>query len=529
MGIKEKKQDSLKRISGKESDTFRQDASLLLQGLLPSGWEWVPCSEDTVVARRDAPFLVYYKEFLPRNKLESLKAFFRGSRCLRARRQTKILQSAGLPTPDILCWGAGNKNEFFFSDGVSGLGFYFFLRNTFPAPSTRKDLTRKHLLLKETGKLIGRLHQAGIIHGDLRPNNLLVEEGKTGFEFSFIDNESNKLKKTPSFKSMIKNIVQFSMIQDSLLSHSDLLRIFSAYCTEFHFFSSKVGQRKLISEVFAIRQKRLALHHLKICQENRSGQIQKVRGKNCGAYYRKSAIEKIISQNMDLEKWFAQSDKTIKKDGSITVKELAVDGETLLAKKITRKNLGDSLRGHWKKNRVQHLWNISHAFLDLDMPVPQPRGYFVSESKKENYFFCEHLSSAKTLLSISMSQTNFAEWLSSNALLENIAASLARMHNYGYTHGDTKWANIMIDSSGDSFWWIDLDGVRHHRKQFNRWIFKDIARFVVDILESNLNDAFAETFIKKYGKKRGVHASYIEQHIKPFVNKIRKRHLRHSH
>ena len=528
MSIKEKKSDSLQEISGKESSILKENASLLMQGKLPPGWKWVPCSEDTLVATGEHPFPVYYKEFLPRNKFESFKASFRGSRCRRALNQTEILQSVGLPTPEILCWGKGRKNEFLFSRAFQGKGFYFFLRKTFPAITNHKNLAKRHLLLKEAGKLIGRLHQAGIIHGDLRPNNLLIKETNTGFEFSFIDNESNTLERTPSFKSIRKNIVQFSMIPDNLISHTDLLRLFSAYCTECHFFSNKKFQRRLISEVFAFRQRRLALHHLKICNENRSHQIREIRGKDYGVYYRKSVIEKILSQNISLEEWFAESNKMIKKDGSITIKELTAGDESVFAKKFTIKKPWDCLRGLRKKERARHLWDISHAFLDLDIPVPHPLGYFVANSKKENYFFSELLSSKKTLLAASMSQTDFPEWLSSNEILEKIAASLARIHNYGYSHGDTKWVNIMVHISGDSFWWIDLDGVRKHTKQFNRWIFKDIGRFVVDILESKLDDSFAETFIKKYAQKRGVSTTYIACNIKPFVEKIQKRHLKSS-
>jgi hypothetical protein len=58
----------LSSIHGDYARIYEQAASILLQGELPAGWQWVPCSKDAVVAATTESPIVFYKEFLPRNK-----------------------------------------------------------------------------------------------------------------------------------------------------------------------------------------------------------------------------------------------------------------------------------------------------------------------------------------------------------------------------------------------------------------------------------------------------------------------------
>jgi hypothetical protein len=67
-------------ISGPEREQYAEAVRLLLDGELPSGWEWVDSSANSIVARRLRPHPVYYKEFLSRSPFEGIKNLFRGSR-----------------------------------------------------------------------------------------------------------------------------------------------------------------------------------------------------------------------------------------------------------------------------------------------------------------------------------------------------------------------------------------------------------------------------------------------------------------
>ena len=72
---------------------------------------------------------IYYKEFLPRGPLESFKAWVKGSRATRARRQNEALRAAGFTAPENLAWGRlGRGHDYLFSRAVPGSGVTAWLR-----------------------------------------------------------------------------------------------------------------------------------------------------------------------------------------------------------------------------------------------------------------------------------------------------------------------------------------------------------------------------------------------------------------
>lgn len=237
MGIDRKKPDSLKRLAGPHAATYERAVVSLLEGRLPSGWQWVPSSPHAVVAA-DKARSVYYKEFLPRGPGEGVKSLLRGGRGRRARKQARVLLAHGFATPAILCWGRGGTNEFMVTAGAPAEGFLDFLLRKFGQPLDKEQLRGKRRLLAEVGALIGRLHRSGIVHGDLRANNLLVQETAEGLRFYFIDNERNRwFRRRIPFRLLVKNLVQISFILNNYVNRTDLLRLYRAYVAEYRRFT----------------------------------------------------------------------------------------------------------------------------------------------------------------------------------------------------------------------------------------------------------------------------------------------------
>jgi hypothetical protein len=79
------------------------------------------------------------------------------------------------------------------------------------------------------GETIGRMHRAGISHGDLRPGNVFAGESNAGWEFYFLDNERTVGYRQLPMKLRIKNLVQINMISGDWLSNTDRMRFFKAY------------------------------------------------------------------------------------------------------------------------------------------------------------------------------------------------------------------------------------------------------------------------------------------------------------
>jgi serine/threonine protein kinase len=128
------------------------------------------------------------------------------------------------------------------TEGVDALGLLAFARIHWSAPLTGEWLVRKRAIIKRLGEEVGRLHQAGIVHGDLRLSNVLVKETGNRISFYFIDNERNRSYKEIPVRLIEKNLVQLGMISLSLVSPQDRLRFFRAYSKIYLRFSGKGGR-----------------------------------------------------------------------------------------------------------------------------------------------------------------------------------------------------------------------------------------------------------------------------------------------
>ena len=95
------------------------------------------------------------------------------------------------------------------------------------ADSSKVGLNKKCRLIRKFGRLVGQMHQVGILHGDLRLRNVLVQEQDGSPVFWFIDNE--RTKRFPVLSPVLarKNLVQLNM--KSRVSNADRLRFLKAY------------------------------------------------------------------------------------------------------------------------------------------------------------------------------------------------------------------------------------------------------------------------------------------------------------
>jgi tRNA A-37 threonylcarbamoyl transferase component Bud32 len=217
-------------LSGPEREQYAEAVRVLLDGELPPGWQWVTSSANSIVARRLQPKPVYYKEFLSRSPFEGIKNFFRGSRCQRAISKGNILRQRGFHSPIVSCWGRKGNRHFMISEGVDALGLGDYIIKHWQRPLLGGEISAKRRFIKKFGTIIGNLHKTGICHGDLRVNNILVQESTGDVIFYFVDNERNTLLQKIPKRLIRKNLVQLNMMQSPHISRQDRLRFFQAYC-----------------------------------------------------------------------------------------------------------------------------------------------------------------------------------------------------------------------------------------------------------------------------------------------------------
>ena len=217
-------------LYGTRKEEYASAVYTLLNGGLPLAWEWIDSSDNSIVARRFKPKPAYYKEFLSRSPFEGIKNILRGSRCQRAIIKGKILRQRGFHSPAVYCWGKKGNRHFMISEGVDALGLGDYIRKYWQRPLSGAEISAKRRFIKKFGKIIGELHKNGICHGDLRVNNILVQESTDDVIFYFVDNERNTLFKKVPRRLIRKNLVQINMFQSPHVSRQDRQRFFQAYC-----------------------------------------------------------------------------------------------------------------------------------------------------------------------------------------------------------------------------------------------------------------------------------------------------------
>lgn len=190
----------------------------------------------------------------------------RKTRAGRAWEGSILLEKSGFHTPELIAQGDVIKKlqiqkSFLITEYITpSLRVTEYIKTPAETDQFTEYLTKKRKFLTALGSLIGRLHNAGIFHGDLRSGNILMKQPDNAPLFYFIDNERNRYfsKGIPS-RLREKNLVQINMIVTPQLTFSDRLRFFEAYIAENP--ELKPRAKDWIRRVFIITRRRLREKH----------------------------------------------------------------------------------------------------------------------------------------------------------------------------------------------------------------------------------------------------------------------------
>lgn len=210
----------------------------------------------------DKVYLKFFPDSRLRNQIKTLilPPLARHRRFVRNGRK---LREAGLNAPSVLDHGITSdldrrkKVGYVLTAAFDGMGLGSFCSQYLVRSSTDSRIRQwKRRVMEALGAEIAKLHNAGISHGDLRPDNVLLSCSSPEPRFCFIDNERNRQHVFGITRgAVVKNLVQLNMIWPEDLGASYRLRFLRSYLA--HSTTRSLDGRALMRRVHAVTQRRL--------------------------------------------------------------------------------------------------------------------------------------------------------------------------------------------------------------------------------------------------------------------------------
>ncbi len=199
----------------------------------------VPASEFARVFKCSVGFgsrcqKLYLKQFFFRSTWDFMKHLFRPSRARRAFTGSLMLAEHGFCVPEIVALGERRygpvcTSNFLITCELDGAEDLYACFDGKWQGSSPDALGGKRRLIRALGETVGRMHRAGIFHGDLRAGNVFVKSAETTWQFFFLDNERTRRFTLLPRRLRLKNLVQVNMLQSDIITLTDRMRFFKAY------------------------------------------------------------------------------------------------------------------------------------------------------------------------------------------------------------------------------------------------------------------------------------------------------------
>ncbi len=166
----------------------------------------------------------FWKLFRARSVWDPVKALFRGSRAARAVRGGEALAGLGLEAPRVLAFAEDRRPW--------GVWHSILVTEAVELPSLERwaaaaDLAahERRRIVAEVARALARIHGGGLVHGDLRPSNVLLT--READRIVFLDNE--RTRRSASARERIRNLVQLGVDQVGRPLRTDRVRFIRAY------------------------------------------------------------------------------------------------------------------------------------------------------------------------------------------------------------------------------------------------------------------------------------------------------------
>lgn len=479
-----------------------------------------------VVYRADlAVGSVYVKHYLVPNGRAILRQWFRRGKGRNEGKRAKTLAAAGVPTITPIALGEQRKHRFLLENYLvtpaidDTIPLDTFVETELPTFSLERRTKLRRFIARELATLTARLHEAGFLHLDFHPGNVLVRLGADDRPvLAMIDLDALRVVKKVSQTDAQTNLAH--------LNHYFWLR------------STKSDRARFLQEYLASRTVKFAsaeklARGIEIETRSWAERLWKRWGRRChgrNKYFatdRKKENRAIYNRDLDrtevnrilfdLDAPFGWPETTTLKDSrTTTVAEttLSVRGKPtqVIYKRFNVKKHLELLWNVFRPTRAWRAWQAGQHLASRGVPTPQNLAYFVRRGfagiPKETYLVT---LKADPSITVSDYTTQVLPSLPFDEKRERIRAYssalgklLSTLHHRSLSHRDLKTANILIDgdtnASEPRLTLIDLVGVvLGHPLPWNRRV-QNLARLNVSVSQvEGLTRTDRLRFLRAYG------------------------------
>lgn len=380
-----------------------------------------------------------------------------------------LLQKAGVPTVSIVhsefCTGI-NAHLLIFKFISSSSNLEKIFKSRFHSKSDKQYLI---LLIQ----LIARMHETGILHNDLHPNNFLLKDEMI---YALDGAAVEQISDTPLKKDVGLKNLSILLAQINITGNDLFYNLIEAYA-ERRNFKNVAGTAGKLEKLIAKNRKQMTDRYLKKIYRNSTQVVSRTSFSSSMLCRRKYYTPEMASFLKNPDVAFHDPGRSILKAGnSATVIRHNIDGIEIVVKRYNMKNSFHAMRRAFKKTRADISWRSAHLLIknriNTSKPIAMKEKRF-GPFRNKAFFVCEYIKGEDVrqyLLKAGVADASH--------MAEEIISLFTRLKSLMISHGDMKFSNIIIQNEEPFL--IDLDSMAMHK--LNARFFyahkKDVNRFL---------------------------------------------------